>query len=126
MMKVDPRVVVVAVRVGVQSPEQSPGATGRRQGGEHARGGRRRRAEPRGGIDLIVSYSIQAKERRGAVYMYEVVRVHVKMCAVGARARAVDFQTGRTGERESQGAYVVHVCIHPVLRCIHLMARGTP
>ena len=42
----------------------------------------------------------------GAVYMYEVVRVHVKMCAVGARARAFDFREQAEQGREDRTARV--------------------
>ena len=37
--------------------------------------------------------------------MYEVVRVHVKMCAVGARARAFDSrEQAEQGREKVQGA----------------------
>ena len=40
----------------------------------------------------------------GAVYMYEVVRVHVGMCAVGARARAFDCHEQAEQGREKVSA----------------------
>ena len=58
-------------------------------------GGGRRRS--RGG-HRGMSYTAKGG---GAVYMYEVVRVHVKMCAGGARARAVDFR-----EQAKQGSEI--------------------
>ena len=64
-------------------------------------GGSRRKEKAYGGERRTTS-SVNAGElhRREAVYMYEVARVHVKMCAVGARARAFDCREQAKQGRE--------------------------
>ena len=51
--------------------------------------------------------------------MYEGVRVHVKMCAGGARARAVDFR-----EQAEQGSAKVRERVWYALQCVALHAEA--
>ena len=72
-----------------QNPESTKAAAAL-ECGEKEMGGRRCKLQP------------YTRREVGAVYIYEFVRVHVGMCAVGARARAFDFR-----EEADEGSVVI-------------------
>ena len=97
-------------------------------GGGIRAGGSRRKEKAYGGesgdtdeasVRSRVSYTAKGG---GAVYMYEVVRVHVGMCAIEARARVFDCHEqaeqgrekvsalGRMGRTYADDTDVVHLC----------------